>query len=117
MKTAFLMFVMFTMTACAVDLSPQTEGINSTEQASVLKPPAPQPEFSFCDGFVTCNPYRDSDPDFNCTLDCFEPAFCPDYTPTERLMCERFPDWTNTGGPCCGALPCFDKRCARGDRP
>lgn len=118
MKTIALL-ILFVMTACTINQPPVESG--AAEASSVddlLNPPAPTPEFQFCSGFVTCNPLQDGNGDFNCTLDCAEPAWCPPYTASEWSNCQNHP--FSSG--CCSdsgldGIPCFPKRCIKGDRP
>lgn len=58
--------------------------------------------------------------DFICTLDCLEPAFCPDYTATDFTRCQQHPLSSGccpVGGDPANAVPCFSKKCIKGDRP
>lgn len=113
MKTiAFL--ILFVMTACTISQPPvESDAAEASSVDDLLKPPAPMPEFQFCSGLVTCNPFTDDTPDFNCAIDCAEPAFCPDYTATDFDHCRKSP----VSSDCCGAFPCFNKRCIKGERP
>lgn len=123
MKTILILLLAVLGACLAPDMEPTGASIalEVTDSAveALLNPPAPQPQFQFCDGLITCSPLNPEAADIGCTASCLETAYCPGYTLAELSTCRRNP---NAAG-CCddldngGSVPCGRKRCIKGNRP